>query len=386
MRKVGFVLCFIFNFSAFSQSVTTLHDGIAFGDSAKLGWYSSFSSFRFLSTGETNLGLYFNNKNNYTFSSINNSVAKTDFLSNGRFTLGTGSLFASRRNSIVIPKNNNDTTAIIQSVGSPYAMLDFRANSGGTGVTLRGQSLGNIYGKQGEFIFSTPSSMNLTAVERLNIEHNHSLRIWEGNTLRLQQIGDKMGINPLPILGTYFAPSANLDVNGDIRSSVLAGTGKRPVFADENGVLEAGNSTEVVSYISNNIVADNSALNLITVANGRYINSSSSNASMLLPINIPNGATIKKIEVDFYDNSSNQNILISLRGDGKSSTNNFLEFLTLGASTAVRTISESMQFTINNEVLSYYLLFRAINGINTSSTSWPGNLMAIRNIRVTYEY
>ena len=379
-----FLMLSSLHFGAFSQSVTTLPDGIALGDSVKLSWYSAFSSFRFLSTGEKNLGLYFNNKNNYTFSSITNDLKKTEFKSAENLYLSSGNLFNSYKNQLILPKNN-DTTGIIESIGKPFAMLDFRANSGNSVATLAGKSLGQVYGQQGEFLAGSPSSFNVNATERLNLRHHHSLRIWEGSTLRLQQVGDKFGINPLPVLNSYFEPLANLDVNGNIRSSVLAGTGKRTVLADENGVLEAGIQTEILSFPSFSLTAESTATSLISIANGRYINSTSTNARMVLPIQIPQGAKIVKIEMDYFDNIADKNMLVSFWGSGQSSNNNFLEFNTLGASSAMRTILYDMQYVVDNQILSFYLTFRAINGINTSSTSWPGSTLAVKNIRIFYE-
>ena len=379
-----FLMLSSLHFGAFSQSVTTLPDGIALGDSVKLSWYSAFSSFRFLSTGEKNLGLYFNNKNNYTFSSITNDLKKTEFKSAENLYLSSGNLFNSYKNQLIMPKNN-DTTGIIESIGKPFAMLDFRANSGNSVATLAGKSLGQVYGQQGEFLAGSPSSFNVNATERLNLRHHHSLRIWEGSTLRLQQVGDKFGINPLPVLNSYFEPLANLDVNGNIRSSVLAGTGKRTVLADENGVLEAGIQTEILSFPSFSLTAESTATSLISIANGRYINSTSTNARMVLPIQIPQGAKIVKIEMDYFDNIADKNMLVSFWGSGQSSNNNFLEFNTLGASSAMRTILYDMQYVVDNQILSFYLTFRAINGINTSSTSWPGSTLAVKNIRIFYE-
>lgn len=351
---------------------------------AQLSWYSAFSSFRFLSTGEKNLGLYFNNKNNYTFSSITNDLKKTEFKSAENLYLSSGNLFNSYKNQLILPKNN-DTTGIIESIGKPYTMLDFRANSGNSVATLAGKSLGQVYGQQGEFLAGSPSSFNVNATERLNLRHHHSLRIWEGTTLRLQQVGDKIGINPLTVLNSYFEPLANLDVNGNIRSSVLAGTGKRMVLADENGVLEAAIQTEILSFPSFSLTTESTATSLISTANGRYINSTSTNASMVLPVQIPQGAKIVKIEMDYFDNTADKNMLVSFWGSGQSSNNNFLEFNTLGASSAMRTILYDMQYVVDNQILSFYLSFRAINGINTSSTSWPGSTLAVKNIRIFYE-
>ncbi|MDP5121838.1 MAG: hypothetical protein NWQ46_09610 [Spirosomaceae bacterium] len=370
--------------------MTTLHDGIAFGDSAKLGWYSSFSSFRFLSTGETNLGLYFNNKNNYTFSSINNSVAKTDFLSNGRFTLGTGNLFASRRNSIVIPKNNNDTTAIIQSVGSPYAMLDFRANSGGFAATLSGQSLGNIYGEQGELIYPTPSSMNLKAAERLNIRHNHSLRVWEGNTLRIQQVGDKIGVNPfLNFFGRYSTPIANLDVNGNIRSSILAGTGKRLVFADENGILEANTYQEVISYGINHILPGDEDYSYTIDFNTNLVSLQPSIQAEYLrcPLNLPNGAQIKNIKIHYRENSPTKNLFIQFIGHSHTSQfyQVYQDLLLVNNTSAMQIATLTPNHAVNNSLASYSLVF-SVKETGGAATTWPSDQIAIRSVIVTVEY
>lgn len=384
MRKIILsLLCLCSGLSSFAQSVTTLHDGIELGDSTKLSWYGLFSSARFISKGTSSFSLLFQNKNQYTFSQINNTLDYTDFNAAKLLKISSSNFFEDYRNQLILP-HNNDTTAIIESIGKPYSLLDFRANSGVGGATLAGKSLGSIYGTQG-WTSLYPSSFAINATERLELKHNHSLRIWEGNTLRLQQVGDKIGINPLPVLNSYFEPLANLDVNGNIRSSVLAGTGKRTVLADENGVLEAGIHTEILSFPSFSLTNTSTSTELISSINGRYINSTSTNAIMVLPLQIPQGAKIVKIEMDYFDNTADKNMLVSFWGSGQSSNNNFLEFYTLGASSAMRTSIYNMQYVVDNQILSFYLTFRAINGINTSSTSWPGSALAVKNLRVFYE-
>lgn len=388
MRKfVIFLAGFFFSIGAISQSVTTLHDGIALGDSAKLSWYGGFSAFRFLSTGETNLGLYFNNKNNYTFSSINNTVAQTDFLSNGRFTIGTGNAFASRRNSLVIPKNNNDTTAVIQSIGSPYAMLDFRASSSSATATLPGQSLGNIYGEQGDALFNTPSSMNIKATERLNFKHNNSFRVWEGNTLRLHQVGDKIGINPLPILGTYFPPAANLDVTGNIRSTALSGTGKRVLVANENGFIEA-RTKEVKGYGCDHFLTGDDSYNIVIVdlSNYVYMNSVSSGEYLRLPINLPNGVNITNIKIRYKDEHFTKGLKVRFIARSQIDVGRTVNSATYNVSNASFLESEiSVNQIVNNDFFTYSLFFNVVE-TNGSDSTWPGQFIAIRSVTITYEY
>ena len=387
-----FLMLSSLQFGAFSQSVTTLPDGIALGDSVKLSWYGSFSAFRFLSTGETNLGLYFNNKNNYTFSSINNSVDKTDFLSNGKLTLGTGNLFVTRRNSLVIPKNNNDTTAIIQSIGSPYAMLDFRASNNNGFNTYQGQSLGQLYGEQGSNLINTiPSTITLQARERLQLRYSDSFRMWDGTTLRVLHEGDKVKINPapIPIVGGYYPTLANFDVGGTIRSTNLSGLGKRIVVADKDGILETRNTTEVFSYgISHILPGDEDYFYTIDFSSNLVSLQPNTTAEYLrCPLNLPNGAKIVKIEVKYRENSSTKNLYIQLLG--LSNTTNIYHFyrdlLLVNNSSLMQTAIFTPNHIVDNQLASYALIF-SVKENGGALTSWPSDQIAIRSVIVTVEY
>lgn len=389
MRRISLIIiCLFSGFSLIAQSVTTLHDGIELGDSTKLSWYGLYSSARFMSKGTSAFSLHFQNKNLYDFSKIINTLQFTDFNASKTLKLSSSNFFEDYRNQLVI-HSNNDTTATIESIGKPYAMLDFKVDFGSTYSGTSG-SIGQLYAEQATPIVNEPSKLTMKSKQRLDLVHNHSFRLWENNTLRFWQTGDRVAINPIAnILGSYSNPISTLDVNGDLRSSVLAGTGKRQVFANEDGILVTRNNEEVFSYGIMQMHATSSNYNIVRNPglNYAYLSTGTSGSSIFIPLLLPQGATLKEVIIHYKDNSTDklsfQIVAIRNNDSGQFPSLNISSSSNINSS-AYQIMNFSLNHQINNQTNSYGIYIFSLDGSNQYSV-WPGADLVVRSIIVKLE-
>ena len=110
------------------------------------------------------------------------------------------------------------------------------------------------------------------------------------------------------------SPSSNLHVVGDVRISDLAGTGTKPVYAQSNGKLVARSATQYYSIPASAFRPGGNLPSTVGwVSNGSnayFVNPTG--RSMIAPVNLPHGSTIKKITVVYEDHDPSYQALFQL--------------------------------------------------------------------------
>ncbi|GGD41829.1 hypothetical protein GCM10011514_02270 [Emticicia aquatilis] len=183
-------------------------------------------------------------------------------------------------------------------------------------------------------------------------------------------------------------PLEKLHVSGNIRSSGLAGTGVRQVFADVNGTLSTG-VPQVMAYGAYQLAtADNSALNnLIQFNNRDAYGNTGSDSDFSMGINLPQGSVISNIISYVIDNSAVADIAMAFykKNHTTGSISNLLFITTSGInSTTLQTTNIPTTETIDNNIYSYFINFYPVISSGITPNYWQGTSMKIRSLVVKY--
>lgn len=251
-------------------------------------------------------------------------------------------------------------------------------SSGGEPVELKTTSIGYIvlpfYNMTNAFQGQIFAGFNTFG---LNGGASNAISFWTGN-------GEKARISTSGNFGVgTITPEHKLDVNGEIRSSVLTGNGSKPVFADDDGVLSAGAKMEL-NLGNTNVIPSNNTIGYTINGYEAYMNSASSGARFFVPVNLPTGVTIDSVYYYIADNLSEKNLKLELvvtnRGGGGSSSYP----LTSTGSSGYYELKRGINFT-TSEHYHIYLEIYAVDNAGTA-TSWDNSLLKFRMARVVYSY
>lgn len=222
------------------------------------------------------------------------------------------------------------------------------------------------FARMGFFTYTDQSSNNL--VERLSIID-----------------GGNVGI------GTT-TPQTALHVIGNVRSSNLAGTGSRQVFADVNGTLTTDSQTNYLAISPSSFQPryNNSGTFIASDAFSDCNMSVGSTDDIITGINLPHGATITAVEL-FYinrDNTKKFQCYFSRSGFGLTSSQiivNAGTSLVSASSSDIKSIiftPNSSYITVDNSSFSYKIILEVQTTAGVSST-WSAD-MSIKGIKITY--
>lgn len=108
-------------------------------------------------------------------------------------------------------------------------------------------------------------------------------------------------------------PVQPLDVNGIIRSRVLAGTGIRNVGADASGNLVINASfAQILSLSPIAFTSNENTASISPMFLSRQASENTGTNTFYAPVHLPNGATITSFEVYYLDNSSTHDLSVGL--------------------------------------------------------------------------
>lgn len=199
-------------------------------------------------------------------------------------------------------------------------------------------------------------------------------------------------------ISTVFAQSATI-LPGDLRSSNLAGTGNRDVYADPSGKLQAGPRTYTMVIPPQAFQRRNRDGAGTFVPMGSYGDCYMFGATaenLVAPIILPVGATITRTQVYFADNNANNNlrfIFTSAKIDGTGNST----IVSLFQNTNNPLISDISSITSSalNQIVSvertYYILILPVDTTDDNLGTWgysggSTNYMSVKGVRITYTF
>ncbi|RYU95028.1 hypothetical protein [Emticicia agri] len=269
----------------------------------------------------------------------------------------------------------NDTVATFKNTTANFSQviihdqLTLRAGKTLSGGVL--EDFGSL-SSTGLFFFSSAKQQNY------NVNGNYAMRIDDEG---------KVTVRPVYSGSEYIAAKANLDVGGTIRSNLLDFTEtnlleRRHVFADKDGILRVDNSSnQYMSYNFSHVQAQDWDDELRKGSGYAWFNTTTTGATMYLPVNLPDGVKITNVRIYVLDNSASDLSFTFSRNTH--TTNSFTTIATAttsGAIGSIRSINSVVaNETISNLDYSYY--------VNVSSVgNWAGNTLQFHSLVITYQY
>lgn len=176
-------------------------------------------------------------------------------------------------------------------------------------------------------------------------------------------------------------PQESLHVIGDIRSSTLAGSGNRAVYADANGTLTNSIQTKYYSVSASAFVLED-GLDYAVHYEG-YVYGKNDISKLRCPLFLPHGAVITGFKVYYMDNSSANNLTFSLNRQVVASggNGNYGTASSSGSTPGILVVDVPIvSFTVNNETTTYNITVAPASGSN-----WTNSVdFALRNIIIRY--
>ncbi len=277
------------------------------------------------------------------------------------------------------------------NITTSRARIDFRASENWT-TTNNGSSM----------TFSTTPNGSTNRTERMRIENDGNVGIGTTNPLASLEVVRGTGINGTAAFqgttnashfnystaeNTYIrggkiganviisdvsgnvavgngVPLEKLHVFGNIRSSSLAGTGVRNVYADANGTLTTATQTSYVSlppsaFFESLAPPASKQSNDVTL----YYTDAGFSRTLYCPINLPHGATLTNVKINYLDQSTQTSTfsLVVSALDGTNPTITSLGSSTNAISGSTSTaISQGIDNSSNGYVLK--IVFNSDNG------------------------
>lgn len=178
------------------------------------------------------------------------------------------------------------------------------------------------------------------------------------------------------------SPATELEVNGTIRASTLAGIGDRPLVANSSGDIVVS-SASTTQYWAVNGFSFNSSSSSFTF--GSIAFNTSGTTSLWAPVNLPHGATVTSFYINYGDISATADLnvrLLRINTPGQfvqSTMSDITSSGTPGASSPEITDFTIIDPVIDNLTSTYVIEVRPEPG-----TSWDLNRINIRNARISY--
>lgn len=193
-------------------------------------------------------------------------------------------------------------------------------------------------------------------------------------------------------------PQERLHVVGNIRSSNLAGTGTRNVYADENGTLTTAAQTNTMIVTPQQFVRRYNSGNGTLSSSGAYIQAGMVGAGatdqLVASFTLPVGATLVSAMIYYHDNDPDNNLRFIV---GKSAVSNagIINDTILFQNTVNSfpyTISSVTSAALNwgSDDNTYFTISVSAVGLTQNSSgiwNYAGgntNLMAIKGVKITY--
>jgi hypothetical protein len=169
--------------------------------------------------------------------------------------------------------------------------------------------------------------------------------------------------------------------SSELEFSANTTTERRQVFADKDGVLRSENSSnQYASYNFTAIQAQDYDDQLRKGSGFAWFNTTTTPATMYLPVNLPNGVKITNVRMFIKDDSAS-NLSFTLNRNSHLS-NTFTTIATATSASQIGTIfslNDSANETVDNQNNSYY--------VNISSVgNWTGNTLQFHSLVITYQY
>jgi hypothetical protein len=178
-------------------------------------------------------------------------------------------------------------------------------------------------------------------------------------------------------------------VNGTLKLSSLGATGKRQVWADENGVLGTGTGygiESVTNYYNvgpaSFVKTNPSSTYLLYNQVWRTYLTTGASESIAAPVNLPQGAMVTSIRVIFLDNTD-KDLRIQFLMTKININGSFIlsEFTTSSNMTGERSItSNPLAYPVDNQNEYYTVSISPVAG-----STWMGSSLYIKAIVFTYE-
>ena len=171
-------------------------------------------------------------------------------------------------------------------------------------------------------------------------------------------------------------PATELDVNGQITSSALAGPGEHLLYADEFGRIKYWNDTMLnfQPFSALEFIPNGGTMEKTFESNQIGVKLEEGAGSLFLPLNIPIGVWNDTMMVAFTDNSSS-NLTIEVIGyphDGSSTAETFMSYTSSGSASGIRITKQAILTT--NENLTEYAFYLKI-----SSGNWQTGQLAVHS-------
>jgi hypothetical protein len=244
--------------------------------------------------------------------------------------------------------NLTNTTALANGVSNE---MYFKTGSYFTGA-IKTIGTGTTFARMGLFTYTDVSASNL--IERISILD-----------------GGNVGIG-------VTAPQTKLHVDGNIRSSTLAGSGNRKVYANSSGNLITATSTEYQSFGKADFRTPVNVNQALLVTDGIYYMASGS-SPIEFPIHLPHNALITNVKVYYTDNSNTNNLsftLLSNQIDSNFATINNTS--SSGTTLGILSLNITPNLTVDNQNYHYY--FHA-----QPTSSWLNNsTLGLMSVVITY--
>ncbi len=158
-------------------------------------------------------------------------------------------------------------------------------------------------------------------------------------------------------------------------------TERRPVFADKDGILRIENSSNhYASYNFSAVQAQDYEDQLRKGSGFAWFNTTTTPATMYLPINLPDGVKITNVRMFLKDDSASN---LSFTMNRNSHLSNAFTTIATATSNAqvgsIFSLNVNANETIDNQNNSYY--------VNISSVgNWTGNTLQFHSLVITYQY
>lgn len=185
-------------------------------------------------------------------------------------------------------------------------------------------------------------------------------------------------------------PATRLHINGSMK---ILGMGNPLaelfVATNESGVLQTRTMNDIYTLSSADFIHRTGSTSLpVDTPYGLFYSSTSSGTPVFLsPVNVPNGVTMKVLNVGFLDNSTSNLEACLIKIDiGTTNQTEVLCVTSSGSSPTATTVASGFApgTTLNSNGYQYFFRLRVLNG--ATLTAWPGNNIKFNRANIYYSY